>query len=201
MKLRLEGAIAEAPDEAVRQRLEAADLEVDRLSGIVNRLLVMAREIEEGTSANVDLSEAVDRAVLRWKERAGQRDSTIVARGEGGAARVDPTDLDQIIDNLVDNATLYAPGEVTIESGGSNGQVFVAVLDRGPGIDPRDLAHVTERFYRGRGVVPSDGSGLGLAIARQLVEKWGGTLNVESARTEGTRVEVRLDPAMTFTSP
>jgi signal transduction histidine kinase len=48
MKLRLEGAIAEAPDEAVRQRLEAADLEVDRLSGIVDRLLVMAREIEEG---------------------------------------------------------------------------------------------------------------------------------------------------------
>jgi len=74
------------------------------------------------------------------------------------------------------------------------------VLDRGPGIDPRDLAHVTERFYRGRGV-PSDGSGLGLAIARQLVEKWGGTLNVESARAEGTRVEVRLDAAMTFTSP
>ena len=134
MKLRLEGAIAEAPDEAVRQRLEAADLEVDRLSGIVDRLLMMAREIEEGASANVDLSEAVDRAVLRWKERAGQRDSTIVAKGDGGAARVDPTDLDQIIDNLVDNATSYAPGEVTIESGGSNGQVFVAVLDRGPGI-------------------------------------------------------------------
>ena len=198
MKLRLEGAIADAPDEAVRQRLEAADLEVDRLSGIVDRLLVMAREIEEGT-ANVDLREAVDRAVLRWKERAGQRDSTIVAEGEGGAARVDPTDLDQILDNLVDNATSYAPGEVTIESGGSDGQVFVAVRDRGPGIDPRDLAHVTERFYRGRGV-PSDGSGLGLAIARQLVEKWGGTLSVESARGEGTRVEVLLDDALTFTS-
>jgi signal transduction histidine kinase len=200
MKLRLEGAIAEAPDETVRQRLEAADLEVDRLSGIVDRLLVMAREIEEGTAANVDLREAVDRAVLRWKDRAGQRDSTIVAEGDGGAARVDPTDLDQILDNLVDNATSYAPGEVTIESGGSDGQVFVAVRDRGPGIDPMDLAHVTERFYRGRGV-PSDGSGLGLAIARQLVEKWGGTLNVESAHGKGTRVEVLLDAAMTFTSP
>ena len=122
MKLRLEGAIAEAPDEAVRQRLEAADLEVDRLSGIVDRLLMMAREIEEGTSANVELSEAVDRAVLRWNERAGQRDSTVVAQGDGGAARVDPTDLDQILDNLLDNATSYAPGEVTIESGGSDGR-------------------------------------------------------------------------------
>ena len=194
MKLRLEGAIAEANDEAVRQRLEAADVEVDRLSGIVDRLLMMAREIEEGTSANADLSEAVDRAVVRWNERAGQRDSTVVALADGGAARVDPTDLDQILDNLLDNATSYAPGEVTIESGDSNGQVFVAVRDQGPGIAPEELARVTERFYRGRGV-PSGGSGLGLAIARQLVEKWGGTLNVESAQGEGTRVEVRLDAA------
>ena len=194
MKLRLGGAIAEAADEELRGRLEAADREVDRLSGIVDRLLVMAREIEEGISASVDLREAVDRAVIRWNERAGQRDSTVVAQGDGGSARVDPTDLDQILDNLLDNATAYAPGEVTIESGGSNGRVFVAVRDRGPGIAPQDLARVTERFYRGRGV-PSGGSGLGLAIARQLVEKWGGTLDVQSAHGEGTRVEVRLDAA------
>jgi signal transduction histidine kinase len=194
MKLRLEGAIAEAADEELRGRLEAADREVDRLSGIVDRLLVMAREIEEGISASVDLREAVDRAVIRRNERAGQRDSTVVAQGDGGSARVDPTDLDQILDNLLDNATAYAPGEVTIESGGSNGRVFVAVRDRGPGIAPQDLARVTERFYRGRGV-PSGGSGLGLAIARQLVEKWGGTLDVQSAHGEGTRVEVRLDAA------
>ena len=119
---------------------------------------------------------------------------SISGSSDGGSARVDPTDLDQILDNLLDNATSYAPGEVTIESGGSNGQVFVAVRDRGPGIAPEDLARVTERFYRGRGV-PSGGSGLGLAIARQLVEKWGGTLNVESTHDDGTRVEVRLDAA------
>jgi signal transduction histidine kinase len=53
---------------------------------------------------------------------------------------------------------------------------------------------VTERFYRGR-EVPSGGSGLGLAIARQLAEKWGGTLEVESNLGEGTRIEVRLDAA------
>ena len=194
MKLRLDGAIAEVNDATVRQRLEAADLEVDRLSGIVDRLLMMAREIEEGTSTHVDLSEAVDRAVLRWNERAGQRDSTIVAQTDVGTARVDPTDLDQILDNLLDNAISYAPGEVTVESGDSNGQVFVAVRDRGPGIAPEELARVTERFYRGRGV-PSGGSGLGLAIARQLVGKWGGSLSVESAHGEGTRVEVRLDAA------
>ena len=194
MKLRLEGAIADAPNDELKARLEAADREVDRLSGIVDRLLVMAREIEEGGPAQVDLREAMDRAVARWNERAGDRDSTVVSRGDGGSARVDPTDLDQILDNLLDNATAYAPGEVTIESGGLNGRLFVAVQDQGPGIASDDLARVTERFYRGRGA-PSGGSGLGLAIARQLAEKWGGTLSVESIGGEGTRVEVRLDAA------
>jgi signal transduction histidine kinase len=194
MKLQLEGAIADAPTDELRTRLEATDREVDRLSGIVDRLLVMAQEIEEGGSANVDLGEAMDRAVARWSERAVDRDSTVVARGDGGSARVDPTDLDQILDNLLDNATAYAPGEVTLESGGANGRVFVAVQDRGPGIASDDLERVTERFYRGRGV-PSGGSGLGLAIARQLAEKWGGALSVESVDGEGTRVQVRLDAA------
>ena len=83
---------------------------------------------------------------------------------------------------------------MTLESGGSNGRVFVAVQDRGPGIASDDLVHVTERFYRGRGV-SSGGSGLGLAIARQLAEKWGGTLRVESVGGAGTRVEVHLDAA------
>jgi signal transduction histidine kinase len=194
MKLRLEGAIAEASDPQVRQQLEAADREVDRLSEIVDRLLVMAREIEEGTVSSVDVAEAVNRAVARWNDRASERRSSIVGQAEPGSARVDPTDLDQILDNLLDNATTYAPGEVKVRSGRSNGRVFVAVEDRGQGIAPQDLPRVTERFYRGR-EVPSGGSGLGLAIARQLAEKWGGTLNVESTVGEGTRIEVRLDAA------
>lgn len=194
MKLRLEGAIAGATDPEVQQQLEAADHEVDRLSDIVDRLLVMAREIEEGVVSSVDVGEAVTRALARWNERAKERRSNLVGRGEPGAAHVDPTDLDQILDNLLDNATTYAPGDVTVESGRANGRLFVAVQDTGRGIDPADLPRVTERFYRGRDV-PSGGSGLGLAIARQLAEKWGGTLNVESTVGEGTRIEVRLDAA------
>lgn len=194
MKLRLEGAIAGSNDDAVRAQLEAADREVDRLALIVDRLLVMAREIEEGISARADVKEAVDRATARWDERAKHRNAHLVTVGDASTARVDATDLDQILDNLLDNAIAYAPGEVTVESGDSNGQVFVAVQDEGPGIAADDLSRVTERFYRGKGV-PSGGSGLGLAIARQLAEKWGGTLEVESTQGRGTRVEIRLQAA------
>jgi signal transduction histidine kinase len=70
MKLRLESAIAEAEDDAVRQRLEAAEREVDRLSEIVARLLVTAAAVEEGRPTRVDLDDAIERAVARWEERA-----------------------------------------------------------------------------------------------------------------------------------
>ena len=137
MKLRLEGAIDSAPDPELRERLEAADREVDRLAEIVDRLLVMAREIEEGTSSRVDLNDVVARAIDRWNERASIRDSTLTRRGDetgtGPEARGDPMDLDQILDNLLDNAISYAPGEVVLESGSSNGRVFVAVPTTDPG--------------------------------------------------------------------
>jgi len=194
MKLRLESAISQAGDEDVRRQLEAANREVDRLSEIVNRLLELSREIEEGEPTHVDLGQAVARALARWDERAKRLETTLSSTGDGGTAQGNPTDLDQIIDNLLDNAISYAPGEITIESGAQDGHVFVAVQDRGPGIPREELARVTERFYRGR-TAPTGGSGLGLAIARDLAEKWGGTLGVTSAEGQGTRVEVRLRSA------
>lgn len=191
MKLRLEGVIADTQDADVRRRLEAAEREVDRLAEIVNRLLEMSRSIEEGEPAQVDLDDAVTRAVARWNERARQRSSVLSRVGSGGTAQGNPSDLDQILDNLLDNATAYAPGDITIESGERDGTVFLAVQDRGPGIAPDEVTRVTERFYRGRGA-PSGGTGLGLAIAKDLVEKWGGSVAVSSPAGGGTRVEVVL---------
>lgn len=191
MKLRLESAIAEAEDDAVRQRLEAAEREVDRLSEIVARLLVTAAAVEEGRPTRVDLDDAIERAVARWEERATRASAKLAATGDAGRAEGNPSDVDQILDNLLDNAISYAPGDVTIEAGRRDTSAFVAVEDRGPGIRREDVARVTERFYRG-GDAPRGGSGLGLAIARDLAEKWGGSIAVTSEVGRGTRVEVRL---------
>jgi two-component system, OmpR family, sensor kinase len=191
MKLRIEAAIDAATGEDDRHELEAADHEVDRLSKIVDRLLSISRDIEEGRPTEVDLADVVARALARWESRAERLGTRLLARGDGGTAQGNAMDLDQIVDNLLDNAISYAPGEITLESGHADGRAFVAVQDHGPGIDAEDLERVTERFYRGRGA-PSGGSGLGLAIARELAEKWGGTLVVASGPGEGTRVEVRL---------
>ncbi len=191
MKLRLESAAEQATTDALRHDLEAAEKEVDRLAGIVERLLVMARRVEEGGPAEVDVGDAAHRAADRWGERARQQGSSLTVLGPGGQALGQTDDLDQILDNLLDNAISYAPGSITLETGREDGRVLVAVQDRGPGIAAEDRNRVTERFYRGRGAPPG-GSGLGLAIVRELAEKWGGTVTVLAPDGGGTRVEVRL---------
>jgi len=187
----LESAITDAGSDDLRRTLEAADREVDRLSEIVDRLLLMAKQIEEGQDTQVDIGETVTRAVARWEQRASRVGASLTTHGEGGFAQANPADLDQILDNLIDNAITYAPGPIAVDSGQVDERMFVAVQDHGPGIPPTEVARVTERFYRGRGV-PAGGSGLGLAIARDLAEKWGGSLEVRTPEGGGTRVKVFL---------
>jgi signal transduction histidine kinase len=194
MRLRIESAIADTADEAAKRQLAAAEREVDRLSEIVDRLLATSRNVEEGKPTHVDLGDAVARAVTRWSERAERLESTLITRGPSETAQGDPSDIDQILDNLIHNAISYAPGDVTIETGRRDGSAVLTVKDAGPGIPVDDLPRVTDRFYRGRGT-PAGGSGLGLAIARDLAEKWGGSLEVTSTPGEGTRVEVALQLA------
>jgi Signal transduction histidine kinase len=73
----------------------------------------------------------------------------------------------------------------------SDGFSKFAVRDHGPGIPESERQHVTERFYRGKGI-PRGGSGLGLAIARDLAEKWGGSISIQGPVDGGTRIEVEL---------
>ena len=193
MKLRLESAAAQSEDPEVRKQLQAADTEVDRLAETVNRLLVMARDVEAGNAGGApvtDLRDAATRACERWSERAERLASSVQTGGETAIARIDPTDLDQILDNLLDNALAYAPGAVDIETGST----FVAVRDHGAGIPSDERQRVTERFYRGRGA-PRGGSGLGLAIVRDLAERWGGSIRLEAPEDGGTRMLVSLTPA------
>jgi signal transduction histidine kinase len=196
MKLRLEQAVADASDERAREGLRAADHEVDRMSEIVDRLLVMARRIEEGESTVTDLAASTRAAVDRWHDRAALAGSTLQTLGTSVLALANPNDVDQILDVLVDNALSYAPGVIEIEAEVSDGRAAVGVRDHGPGISPDDQARVTERFYRGKGVT-ADGSGLGLAIARELTETWGGSLSVESPPDGGARIVVGFRPSVT----
>ena len=194
VKLRLESAIDATDDPQARADLQAAEHEVDRLSEIISRLLVMSRQIEAGEVTEVDVADATRRAAERWRDRAEQAGASLTVDGDDGVAQADPTDVEQVLDNLLENAIAYAPGPITIHTGYRDGRVIVAVEDLGPGIRPEEMSRVTERFYRGMGA-PSGGSGLGLAIAKELTEKWGGTTSVLTREGGGLRVEIELRPA------
>ncbi|HEX7247431.1 MAG TPA: HAMP domain-containing sensor histidine kinase [Actinomycetota bacterium] len=198
MKLRIESAIAESSDERVNSQLRAADMEVDRLAEIVQRLLTMAREIEEGKQTHADVRTAISNAVDRWQERAVRAGSAVVVTPSGDEAGTDeavalvgPDDLDQVLDNLIDNAIAYGAGPIELGSALDQGRVVVTVRDHGPGIPHDERDRVTERFYRGR-ASQGEGSGLGLAIARELVERWNGTIDVQAAEGGGASIAIRL---------
>ena len=199
MKLRLESAIADTTDDGLRRELVAAEAEVDRLSAIVDRLLATASRTESHPPRPIDLATIAERAAERWVAPASEARTELVVDAHTATALAHAEDVDQILDNLVDNAIAYAPGRVEISAGLANGHAFVAVRDHGPGIDEHDLPSVTERFFRGDGRT-TPGSGLGLAIVRELAEHDDGSIEIGSAEGGGTRVEVRY-PAPSAPTP
>jgi signal transduction histidine kinase len=199
MKLRIESALTATSDDAARADLAAADGEVDRLASIVDRLLAISRRIESGAVPRTDVGSAIASALERWRARAEAAGSALDATQDGGVAAVDPGDVDQILDNLIENAIAYAPGPIVVRSTRRDDGISVAVEDRGPGIPEDERAHVVERFARGRQASAS-GSGLGLAIVRELIERWTGSMSIDDSREGGVRVEVRL-PAVAESQP
>jgi two-component system, OmpR family, sensor kinase len=192
MKLRLGSALAGSTDPSLRREIEAAEHEVDRLAAIVERLLVMAREVEEGKTANVDVGEAVTRAASRWRERASAAGATLDVSGEPDIVALgDPDDLDQVLDVVIDNAIAYAPGPIELRAARNGSRVLISLRDHGAGIPEDELERVTDRFYRGRDA-PAGGTGLGLPIAKELIERWGGAIVVARAADGGTSIDLRL---------
>ncbi len=108
---------------------------------------------------------------------------------------VEQNQIARMITNLVTNAIRYTPkGEICLGTNKGGDWVSLNVRDTGIGIDPEDLPHLFERFFRGRNVRQSEmhGTGLGLAIVKEIVDFHGGTIEVRSKFSEGSTFEVRL---------
>jgi two-component system, OmpR family, sensor kinase len=200
LRLRLEAAALKAGNPALARELEAAEREAERLARLLTALLTLGREGERpALRAPTELGASVAQAVERWERRAWEAGRRLVALGDGASlARASDEDVAIALDNLVENALLYAPAEttVTLEWGTGAGCAYFAVADEGPGIAPGEEEAVFERFRRGSAAAGVPGTGLGLAIVRVLARRWGGSASIESRPEGGTRVEVRF-PAET----
>ena len=178
-------------------RLDASLAEVDRLSEMVDELLILSRAGEhEQPAQDVELARSADALLKRWEKAAADAGVRLERRsdGKGGAAVwCAPADLDRALDALLENAIRYSPPGGTVDVVVGPGRL--EVLDRGPGLDPAEGETVFERFYRGKaGRNGPHGTGLGLPIARELVEQWGGLVTLTNRPDGGARAAVTFAP-------
>jgi two-component system OmpR family sensor kinase len=187
-----EGVVTD--EETRRESLAVVAAETDRLERLVGDVLDLARLGAHRFTVlreEVEMERLVDRAYAAFSEEARRRG--IDYRCEIEAKPVIVSDGDrvlQIISNLLSNAFRWTPdgGSVGVELSATDGSVYVAVDDSGPGIRPSERERIFRPFWsRGGG-----GTGLGLAIARELALALGGQLRLETSAERGSRFELVL---------
>ncbi|HQR09112.1 MAG TPA: ATP-binding protein [Gemmatales bacterium] len=177
---------------------------VDRLNRLVNDLLELSR-IETGQQTldltSTPLIPAMEACIQRLEHRAQARKQqlSLACDSEAVDAHADDLALDQILDNLVDNAIKYTPegGTITLKVSQAAGQARIDIIDNGFGISEKDLPRIFERFYRAdRARDRQDpGTGLGLSIVKHLVQAQGGNIDVKSNLGQGSCFTVSLPAA------
>ncbi|RLC99802.1 MAG: hypothetical protein DRI77_01950 [Chloroflexi bacterium] len=173
---------------------------LDFLESLVNDLLDLAAGKAAGPEEEepVLLNGSVGRAVLLLQPRAEEKGVALTLRPCPDRLVVWGTEsgLDRVFVNLVGNAVKYTPsgGSVTVALHSEGDQVRVTVADTGIGIPEEALPHLFEEFYRAPNARASDevGTGLGLAIVQDLVERYGGRIEVQSRVGQGTKFIVIL---------
>jgi len=179
-------------EEERQEFAEAIEEQALRLNQIVGNLLDLSR-MEGGTlkpeKGWYDLGALVDDVLGRMKPLTSKHRITVDIPDCLPPVPLDYVEIDQVISNLIENATKYTPAdtEIQISARRRNGDVQVEVADHGPGIPTSALAHLFEPFYRASEQRPRPkGTGLGLAVARSLVEAHGGKIWAENRPESGS---------------
>jgi len=147
------------------------------------------------TNADLNqLTEQVLTAYLPLAEASGVK-LTFVPDPTLPNLNLEQNQIARMITNLVANAIRYSPsGEVQVITSCHNGGVCMLVQDTGIGIDPQEIPHLFDRFFRGKNVRQSEmhGTGLGLAIVKEIVDFHGGNIQVWSEVMKGSVFQVWL---------
>jgi two-component system heavy metal sensor histidine kinase CusS len=177
-----------------RETIESTIGECERLSGIVDNLLFVARAdaaTEPVTRKRFDARAAVEKIAAFYETIAEDRHVAISCSGQGEIS-ADPALFERAVGNLVDNALRFTPenGSIQIALAEHATDFEIAVRDNGSGIAPEHLPRVFDRFYRAESSRGSDGAGLGLALVKSIVDLHGGTASIQSEIGHGTTVSL-----------
>jgi two-component system sensor histidine kinase ChvG len=169
----------------------------------MERLLTGVREISRIDSgavdgegdASVDVKEIAVRVVSAVRRRSNGNQVTFVVEGEGATAWLPPGRLEQVVENLVDNAAGFSPpgGVVRVSVVKEDGFAVLRVCDDGPGIPREHRERIFDRFFSFRPAEKKGAhAGLGLSIVRAIAESHGGSVAVSEGSGTGACFEVRL---------
>jgi heavy metal sensor kinase len=207
---------AERSNEEYKELLYDIVDECSRLGTLVNHLLLLAESdtgVMHAQSSPVRLDKLVSKSVDMFRGAAEERGVQLqVTRLVPVTVSGDEARLRQVVNNLIDNGLKFtdAGGTVQVEThtDPNHEQVWLQVTDSGVGIQPEDLPHIFERFFRGdRARNRQEGvasNGLGLSICDAIVESHSGKIKVESPPGGGTRFSVILpaySPPMSADKP
>lgn len=188
-------------EEDIRESLTVIASETERLSRLTERILDFSR-MEAGRKAYVfeptSVAAVVTHAMNACAPMIASSDFEVTVDVEPGLPDVlgDKDALIEALINLITNAVKYSVDDrsITVEAKHENGEVVLAVSDRGMGISRADQRRIFEKFYRVdcRRTSEVGGCGLGLSLVRHIVEAHDGMLSVVSTLGEGSTFTIRL---------
>jgi signal transduction histidine kinase len=197
LRLRLENLQSASGSADDAEDLTAAIEETNRLAGLVGDLLQFARAEDPATPQTADLVQLATDRVDTWSAIADVADVSLDFASSHGPVLVSavPGSVEQILDNLIDNAITAAPPgsrvSVSVVRGRTDHELTIA--DEGPGLSDDLKARALDRFWRSDHSAP--GTGLGLPIARALAKASGGSLVLHDSPAGGLAVTVTLRAA------
>jgi len=197
LKTEIELALrGERTAEELRDALQSASEETDRLAELAEALLVIARA-DGGklplTTTPVDVAALLDAVSVRFRARVRARGRRLVLDDVAQTqVTADRRRLEQALDNLVENALHHGQGAIHLATRTHDGTVELHVRDEGPGFPPEFIAEAFERFTRADHARARGGSGLGLSIVQMIAHAHGGEARATNDPEGGARVTIEL---------
>jgi two-component system, OmpR family, sensor kinase len=197
-KTELELALRHSRDAAeLRAAIASAIEEVDRLIGLAEDLLVVARSEDGGIALRrepVSADELLTGVATRFEARAAEAGRAIEVAGidHAPSLNIDRVRIEQALTNVVDNAFRHGAGDVRLEARRADGFVELHVTDSGTGFPDGFIGHAFERFSRADAARGRGGTGLGLAIVETIAEAHGGRARAANRAGAGADVWIEL---------
>ena len=172
-------------DEGYRNFARIIHKHATALAGVVSNLLTLARIEDTRESiacAPTDAEAALQNALASCRDQAAAKGVLFTIELDDTRVLADPSLLEQVFRNLLENACRYTPpgGEIRVRSRKQGATVLFTVSDNGPGIPREALPRIFERFYQVKKERNSGTAGVGLAICKHIVERHGGRIWAES---------------------